>query len=209
MTHRGVSSNSPQEIVPQEIVPQATGDPSHTPTPTLNNIDHLPRDNHSPSSLSFLDLHTTTTNGPIPPKQQARTADRDTDCSLSDNEVSRNLRRRELRGTTKLESSVLPIDIGGPCPTIDDNLHDNLQKIQRLKQQPSANGNFKASVVNGSSKGSPVSDSHRNAVTNHRGGDGTSTNNLKDDNHVLRSRTASNLRVRPYPVNHKPVSKLS
>lgn len=197
MTHRGVSSNSPQEIVTQ-----ATGEPSHhTAAPTLNNIDHLPRDNHNPSLTPpiFLDVHTTT-NGPILPKQRAKTVDRDTDGSLSDNEVlSRNLRRRELRGTTKLEPSV-PID--GPCPTIDDNL----QKIQRLKslKQPSANGSF----VNGGSEGSPMSASHRNAVTNHRG-DGTSTNSLKDDNHVLRSRTASSLRVRPYPVNHKPVNKLS
>ena len=198
MTHRGVSSNSPQEIVTQ-----ATGDPSHTSAPTLNNIEHLSCDNHI-SSLTppiFLDVHTTA-NGPIPSKQQAKTAERDTDCSLSDNEgLSRNLRRRELRGATKREPSV---PLGSPCPTLDGNL----QKIQRLKslKQPSPNGNFKAPVVNGSSKGSPVSDSHRNAVTNHRG-DGPSGNSLKDDNHVLRSRTAS--RVRPYPVNHKLVSKSS
>jgi hypothetical protein len=133
--------------------------------------------------------------------------------SQSDNEgsFSRTLRRRELRGIAKPEH---------PVTDEDKSLH-KMQRLNSLKQLSS--GTYGGLKINGSVKKkrrSSSSESHTLvAENNHRGHSevsggvpralAKSSAYSKDDSHVLRSRTASSPRVKPYVVNHKVVDKAS
>lgn len=202
----------------------------HSPTtPTLNNIDHQPaHENHTPSSHfppSPPEV-SAVTNGPHSaaaavvvhhPKQRIkirtgikiRTADRASrlDASLSGG----NLLRRELRGIAKPDSlDPLAMD-------------DTLQKVQILSSLSvggATNGSLKP-AFNGSmiaKKSGASLDSRALATSNHKvdsevGGVGAARSMARllvaEDSHVLRSRTASSPRVRPYVVNHRLADRSS
>lgn len=195
-----------------------------TATPTLNNIDHDPHENHNPSHSPPTTTSPETyvaTNGPSPKQRfRVRTTDRGTklEGSHSDNEASfsRTLRRRELKGIAKPEHG------HGACTSNLDllTMDGALQRIQRLNSlkplSGTTNGGLKA--VPGSLK--KIGGSHAVVTENHckvnsdldmdvPWGMAKATAFSQDDSHVLRSRTASSHRVRPYIVNHKAVDKSS
>lgn len=218
MTQHVVSDSGPQT----SLLPSPT-------TPTLNNIDHHPHENHNPShSPPTADVYAST-NGPsssIPHSKQwfrGRTTDIDTrleESSHSDNEVSlsRTLRRRELRGIVKPEHSAHK---GNLDPITMDGTMQRIHKLNSLKLSTSTNGGFKA-AINGNMKKGSISSGSCTIVTENHYHKVESEVSMdvpralvrasaisKDDSHVLRSRTASSPRVRPYVVNHKVVDKSS
>ena len=217
MTQQAVSSSSSGPPLP---LPSSS---SSITTPTLNNIDYHPHENHNPChSPPTSPDPCITTNGPISPtphlkRFRVRTMDRETriEGSHSDNEasVSRTLRRRELRGIGRPEHGATHSDYLDSDPTGDRPLQ-KMQRLNSLKQLSGGAYRGLKTAINGSVKTKRRSSSSesRNAVTeNHHKGHSEvaalvrASAYSKDDSHVLRNRTAPSPRVKPHVVNHKVV----
>ncbi len=146
--------------------------------------------------------------------------------SSSDNELTvqhRILRRRELRGNSKLGQNVHTADPPSGEDTVPRLKRLNSLKVVDVGQggSPTHSGLRAVAAVNGSPRRTGF-DSHL-ACVNYRGGgdDSESIGNveqavrstlvhLKEDSHALRSRTAAaaaSLRARPYTINHKTSNK--
>lgn len=222
-----------RSMTQQTVSPDTDSGPPLLPTttPTLNNIDYHPHENHNPPSHSALASPADTyaaTNGPSSltphPKHQrfrVRTTERGTrlESSHSDNEVnfSRTLRRRELRGIAKPEHSAAHTDNLDPITT---QSYSSSQRLDSLKELSTSAYSGHKTAINGSmkKKRSLSSESHTVVTKNHRNVhsevSGVTPKALvrasvysKDDSHVLRSRTASSPREKPYIVNHRVVDK--
>lgn len=141
--------------------------------------------------------------------------------SSSDNEITslnakhRGLRRRDLRGNSKLglhRTSHIDSTSSGEEMTVQ-----RLKKLNSLKMVDGRSGQNSSlkgipPYVNGSPKRSGLDSSHllyrgeMEPVTTMEVG----TRSIKDDNLVLRSRTASSsLRTRPYTINHHKTTNKS
>lgn len=219
MTQHAVSSDSGS---PRLLPPSTT-------TPTLNNIDYHPHENHNPSHSPTSPDAYVTTNGPSSfsphPKLQhfrVRTTERGTrlESSHSDNEASfsKTLHRRELRGISKPEHGAAHTGNLDPI-TMEDSSSQKIQRIDSLKQLSTGAYRGHKTALNGSMNRKRSTSESRTVVTeNHHNVHSEVSVAMpkalvralvysKDDSHVLRSRTASSPRVKPYNINHGVVDK--
>lgn len=138
---------------------------------------------------------------------------------MSDNEVMssnaqhRNLRRRELRGNLKLGQSSSQMD------GLSDGMLQRVKKLNSLKvvEGGTSHSGLKMAPVNGSPRRGGF-DAHL-VKMNYRGDSDSAVSmeatksslahHVKEESHVLRRRTASSHRAKPYSTssNHKASSK--